>query len=97
MHQHQGATGLAPFIAKQLHSNVPAIYDGMGKEYKVRSMAQGAVRGLDIGNYRFITQNPNKGSRWAKMAQAGHQITWLIHQPSNKWIARIVDGKVELL
>jgi len=68
-----------------------------GGEVEVHSWAGGKVRGLDIGEYRVVTQNPNKASEWGKRARAGDHIAWVIHRPTNKWLVRVVNGCAEIL
>jgi len=38
----------------------------------------------------FIEQNPQKKSRWAKQAQAGHQIMWGIK--GRVYVLQVVDS-----
>jgi hypothetical protein len=70
-----------------------------GKEkLPIHSWKGGACRGVDIGDYRFVTQNPNKpGSKWAKVAQRGGKVMWVIRRSDNAWVARYFNGQVELL
>ena len=65
--------------------------------FNKKVFAQGSVLAFDIGDYRFITQNPNKKSEYGEMAATGKQISWAIHLPTNIWVLRTIDGKVEAL
>lgn len=62
-----------------------------------KDLADGAVLGLHVGDYRFIAENPNKQYENGKFAQAGHQISWAIHRPTNIWVLKNVNGVVEFL
>jgi len=65
--------------------------------HKTKSFAGGKVRGMDVGNWRFVEQNPNTKSRWAERARNGEKIMWVIHKPTNKYAARVVEGRFEAL
>jgi hypothetical protein len=43
----------------------------------------------------LLEQNPNKDSHWAKQAREGHNIAWVMKDGA--YLARVVDGKVEIL
>jgi hypothetical protein len=43
----------------------------------------------------LLEQNPNKDSHWAKQAREGHNIAWVMKD--GEYLARVVDGKVEIL
>ena len=44
--------------------------------------------------YEAIEQNPQKPSRWGKLAADGHQVVQFRDIESNKYIGVAVDGKV---
>jgi hypothetical protein len=44
--------------------------------------------------YEAIEQNPEKPSRWGKLAADGHQVVQFRDVKSNKYIGVAVDGKV---
>ena len=44
--------------------------------------------------YEAIEQNPEKPSRWGKLAADGHQVVQFRDVESNKYIGVAVDGKV---
>lgn len=97
MHQHnQQILTVAEYIHNQLFQRKPFITDPAGNRYAVKTMAAGAVQGVDIGQYRFITQNPNKNSKYAAAARQGAHISWVIRRPSS-WVARVEDGKAVAL
>ncbi len=87
---HQAAFTVAVRIHRALHSPGPAIPP-------VKEMAQGQCRAVDVGEYRYITQNPTKATKWAAQARAGKQITWVIHQPSHAFIAMVLDNQLRPL
>lgn len=43
----------------------------------------------------LIEQNPQKSSEWAKLAQKGHRIAWVMRD--GEYLARVVDGEVTTL
>ena len=43
----------------------------------------------------LIEQNPKKSSEWAKLAQQGRRIAWVMRD--GEYLARVVDGEVEML
>jgi hypothetical protein len=43
----------------------------------------------------LVEQNPRKMSEWARLAQAGHRIAWLMRD--GEYLARVVDGEVTML
>jgi hypothetical protein len=44
--------------------------------------------------YQVIEQNPDKPSRWGKLARAGHRVVQVRDVESGKYVAAVVDGKV---
>jgi hypothetical protein len=44
--------------------------------------------------YQGIEQNPEKPSRWGKLAREGHQVVQVRDLGTQKYVAAIVDGKV---
>jgi len=93
---HQAAIQVAVRIHKTLHGGGPL-------QPPIREMAQGNCRAVDIGEYRFITQNPTKRgddgqlTKSAQQARDGRQITWVIHQPSHAFIAVVQDNQLREL
>ena len=45
--------------------------------------------------YQAIEQNPEKPSRWGKLAQAGHKVVQFKDAESNRYVAVAVDGEVK--
>ena len=44
--------------------------------------------------YEAIEQNPEKPSRWGKLAREGHRVVQFRDVLSGKYVAAVVDGKV---
>jgi len=76
--------------------NLSYLESGLSGRYNL-----GKIRGLKsirFRDYLFIEQNPNKiNSEWAKKARKGMKIMWVIDLKKDKYIARVVDGKFEIL
>jgi hypothetical protein len=86
---------ITPSIATTLHDlSKESVRDRKGTAYPIGYFVNRRVRYVDLGRFRFMTQNPIKPSLWGRMAREGHKITWVIHQPTNAWIARVVNGKL---
>jgi hypothetical protein len=51
---------------------------------------------FEIGGreYQMIEQNPEKPSRWGKLAREGHRVVQVRDVESGKYVAAVVDGKV---
>ena len=45
--------------------------------------------------YAAIEQNPEKPSRWGKLARDGHRVVQIKDVESNRFIAVVVDGEVK--
>jgi hypothetical protein len=49
----------------------------------------------DKHNHFWLEQNPNKASKWAKLAREGHQIAWEFESPGGSYTGRmLIDGEV---
>ncbi len=72
-----------------------AIFEGKkhvnidGIEYSIKKFSSG-IKYLDLFGYRFIEQNRNKKSEWAKKTREGHEIMWVLK--GRRYVARIMDG-----
>ena len=43
----------------------------------------------------WLEQNPDKTSKWAKLARKGHEIAWEFAGPSGAYTGRmLIDGKI---
>lgn len=47
------------------------------------------------GGAILVEQNPKKKSEWARLANEGHRIAWVMRD--GEYLARIVDGEVVML
>ncbi|MFW9956048.1 MAG: hypothetical protein ACFFD3_15995 [Candidatus Thorarchaeota archaeon] len=62
-----------------------------GEECPIKKTSKSKVRLVKYGDFTYIEQNPHKSSQWAKEAQEGHQIMWVMR--GRQYLARIRDGK----
>lgn len=53
---------------------------------------------FDAGDLRLvgIEQNPNTNSRWARLAQAGHNVMQFRDAQTGAYVANVVDDQVNL-
>lgn len=65
-----------------------------GRLYPIHQTKTG-LRNVTYSGIWFIEQNPQKESRFAKMAQEGHQILWGLKKRT--YVLRVMDGKFLLL
>ena len=49
---------------------------------------------MEGGEYQAIEQNPEKPSRWGKLARAGRRVVQVRDVVSGKYVGVVVDGKV---
>jgi len=49
---------------------------------------------VDGKEYQAIEQNPEKPSRWGKLAREGHQVVQFRDLLTQKYVAVAVDGKI---
>lgn len=49
---------------------------------------------IDGREYHLIEQNPEKPSRWGKLARDGHRVVQVRDMELGKYVAAVVDGKV---
>lgn len=81
-------------VARKIYD---AIFDGLdaveleGEVHQIRKTSKSKVKLVEKDGFTYIEQNPHKSSRWAKLAQEGHQIMWVMH--GRKYLAQIKDGK----
>jgi hypothetical protein len=62
-----------------------------GEVYSIKRTSKSKVRFIEHDGLTFMEQNPLKSSTWAKEAQEGHQIMWVMRE--RQYLARIRDGK----
>ncbi|NHI90336.1 MAG: hypothetical protein EAX87_12490 [Candidatus Thorarchaeota archaeon] len=84
-------------IAEVANRIYDAIFGGLdsveieGENIPITQTSRSKVRLVERDGYTYIEQNPHKESHWAKLAQEGHQIMWVIQ--GRKYLAQIKDGK----
>jgi hypothetical protein len=75
-----------------------SVVSGGGKTAKVERTGAQKLRTLrfelDGREYQMIEQNPEKPSRWGKLARDGHQVVQVRDVELGKYVAAVVDGKV---
>ena len=83
-------------VAEQMMSGTEVTVEGRTSRVS-RTGAQRlrTVRFLMGGReYQAIEQNPEKPSRWGKLARDGRRIVQIRDLASQKYVAAVVDGKV---
>jgi hypothetical protein len=69
-----------------------------GKKFKVERTGSRKFRTVRFEmngkEYQAIEQNPEKPSRWGKLARDGHRVVQIRDVDMPKYIAAVVDGKV---
>jgi len=67
------------------------------RSYPVRRTSRSRLRGVDFEfegqMLRALEQNPNTGSRWARLAREGKKVMQFLID--RRFIANVMDGKVE--
>jgi hypothetical protein len=67
-----------------------------GAKKGVRRFAHSGLRHVALsGGAELIEQNSKKSSEWAKLARDGHKVAWVMRD--GKYLARVIDGEVEML
>lgn len=70
-----------------------------GKPVKVERTGSQKLRTVrfevDGREYQLIEQNPEKPSRWGKLAREGHRVVQVRDVELGKYVAAVVDGKVK--
>jgi hypothetical protein len=62
----------------------------------VRRFPRSGVRYVELeGGAVLVEQNPKKQSVWAELARRGHRVAWVMRDGA--YLARVVDGRVEVL
>jgi len=85
-------------VADQLMSRASITVNG--KEWPVRRTSSNRLRtaSFDLAGrtYQAIEQNPDKPSRWGKLARDGHQVVQFKDVETNRFVAVAVDGKARV-
>lgn len=62
----------------------------------VQRFKRSGLRYVELeGEAILIEQNPQKKSEWARLAQAGQRVAWVMRD--GQYLARVVDGEVAKL
>ncbi len=83
-------------VAEQMMTSGEVSIEGRS----VRVTRTGARRFRTVGfvmggkEYQAIEQNPEKPSRWGKLAREGHRVVQIRDLETQKYVAAVVDGKV---
>jgi hypothetical protein len=91
-------TSVLASIAQQMMKGDSVDVDG--QHIPVRRTSAHRLRSvaftIDGQQYQAIEQNPEKPSRWAKLAREGHQVVQFKDVETNRFVAVAVDGKVKV-
>lgn len=83
-------------VAEQLMER-PEVELG-GRKFRVSRTGKNRLRmvrfTVDGRDYQAIEQNPEKPSRWGKLASEGHRVVQFRDLESNRYVAAFLDGKV---
>jgi hypothetical protein len=84
-------------VAEQMMSGPDVVVEGRtSRVTRTGSQRLRTVRFLMHGNeYQAIEQNPDKPSRWGKLAAQGHRVVQIRDLTSEKYTAAVIDGKVK--
>ena len=63
-----------------------------GVPYEIERTSKSKVRLVEYEGLTYIEQNPHKSSQWAKEAQEGHRILWVMQ--GRRYLFRIRDGNL---
>ena len=70
-----------------------------GKRYSVKRSSAQRLRMVTFTSagqeFTAIEQNPQKPSRWGKLARGGHKVVQFKDEKTNRFVAVAVDGKVK--
>jgi len=83
-------------VAEQLMSGSEVVVDG--RAFRVSRTGKGRFRTVRFvmggREYQAIEQNPEKPSRWGKLAREGHRVVQFRDLLSQKYVGVAVDGEV---
>jgi len=83
-------------VAEQMMSGLEIVVGGKSSRVsRTGSRRLRTVRFVMGGKeYQAIEQNPEKPSRWGKLAREGRRVVQVRDLSSQKYVAAVVDGKV---
>lgn len=82
-------------IHEAIHQNKPFVMI-KGNSYPLSVSRNNNCKFIQVGDIKFMEQNPKTGSQYAQMANQGHKITWGIEDKYG-YLYRIIDDKVDTL
>lgn len=84
-------------IAEQMKNQSSVAVDGKSAPVKRTSTQRLKTVKFEMSGreYHAIEQNPEKPSRWGKLAREGHSVVQFKDGVTNKFVAVAVDGKVK--
>lgn len=84
-------------VAEQMMSGATVEVDGKKIAVKRTSSQRLKMAAFAVDGQEFtaIEQNPEKPSRWGKLARDGHRVVQIKDVESNRFIAVVVDGEVK--
>jgi hypothetical protein len=87
-------------MVENLREKALAAYEGIfnnqesieieGYTYSLDQTPRKGLRLYKIEGYSYLEQNPETGSKWAKMAKEGHKIMWVLK--GRRYLAQVRDG-----
>jgi hypothetical protein len=84
-------------VAEQMMSGSAVELDG--KKIPIKRSSSQRLKmvtfSVDGEEFTAIEQNPEKPSRWGKLARDGHRVVQIKDVKSNRFIAVVVDGDVK--
>lgn len=84
-------------VAEQMMNGAQVVVDGRAsKVARTGARRFRTVRFVMGGKeYQAIEQNPEKPSRWGKLAREGHRVVQFRDLETRKYVAAVVDEKVQ--
>ena len=88
-------------LLKEIAENLMARdrFEVHGQRLRVRRTSSQRLRSvafsMDGRGYQAIEQNPEKPSRWGKLAQEGHRVVQFIDVDTRRFVAVSIDGEIK--
>jgi hypothetical protein len=84
-------------VAEQSMAGKNIVIDG--QRFEVKRVGSGRLRSVKFEangrQLQAIEQNPDKPSRWGKLAKDGHRVVQFRDLETNRYVAVSVDGEVK--
>jgi hypothetical protein len=83
-------------MAEQMMAGTEVVLEGKASRVTRTGARKFRTVRFEIGGreYQAIEQNPEKPSRWGKLAREGHRVVQVRDVASGKYVGVVVDGKV---